>query len=634
MRHLPASPRQGSPALAPRRLSEELGDFSFSSDEYDDDEDNDASNSDDVDGQLEEVEEGEKGESCDGIMTPTSSRKSSHSVDGFFNEVHVYKKQHRQSQYQQLQQLQDTTSESERTEKRNNSRPSTAVSMPPFRRASTCPVLPDDFISSAADEVVKIMPDQAAFMKRMVESWREIQRRSSVSTMSPVSPASAVSPTTAASPKRPHTAPSPLYPPPMSFASFPQTVPERDEPESPTDTDSVGSFSGMMEKLETVQETLDELRDLAKQQAGAAIASTSASTAEQDAKFAVVHKCIDTIGRVCDRAPEQEWDARYHQGNLDERCVQALVQICEMFARETVEQDPYRFGSGFIAEESEDDDVQYEGEDEDEDEDDGSESDRESEYEDDDKYDDEELRVDSDPTEYESGDFLGEPPTVDSDKTLPPRLPSPVRRPTTPTRPKTAEPRVERPDTPRRRARLVREAKAELEALFSEWAKPENSFEERHSRIVYAAEAYHLRLVDMKSSHECEFKWKDELRAYHDKIKDRGPFGPNVWTVVDLALPLAQCLLGLVLLVVHVFGLSRWIMRPQSFLAFLAVWVTSIFVLARCWEVEAREKLYEDMLPAEARDMRKKHERELVLLKAAHDRAVQRIYLPEQQSLS
>ncbi|GJC89062.1 hypothetical protein ColLi_11900 [Colletotrichum liriopes] len=596
MRHLPASPRQGSPALLPRRLSDELGDFSFSSDEYDDEEEGD-----DEDGGY------------NGIETPASSRKSSHGVGGFFDEVDAYK---------QHQQLQDTTSESERTEKKTNSRPSTAVSMPPFRRSSTCPVLPDDFISSAADEVVKIMPEQADFMKRMVEGWREIQRRSSVSTMSPVSPAIAPSPGTVASPKRPHTAPSPLYPPQMCFASFPQTVPERDEPDSPTE--SVGSFSGMAERLEIVEETLDELRDLAKQQAGAAIASTSASTAEQDAKFAVVTKCIDTIGRVCERAPEQEWDAQFHRDRLDERCVQALVQICEMFARESVEQDAYRFGSSFMAEESEDDDVEYEGEDEDEEE---SESERESDYEDDDE--DEELPIDSDPTEYESGDFLGEPPTVETDKTLPP--PSPSRRSATPTRPKTAESRVEGPDTPRRRARLVREAKAELEALFSEWAEPKNSYEERHSRIVYATEAYHLRLVDMKSAHECEFKWKDELKAYGEKMKDRGPFGPNVWTVIDLALPLAQCLLSSVLLVVHFFGLDKWMMKSQSFFVFLAVWVASVVVLARSRETKAREELYETMLPFEAREMRKRHDRELVLLKAAHDRAVQRMYLPEQQ---
>ncbi|GKT93714.1 hypothetical protein Ct61P_11564 [Colletotrichum tofieldiae] len=438
------------------------------------------------------------------------------------------------------------------------------------------------------------MPEQADFMKRMVEGWREIQRRSSVSTMSPVSPAIAPSP----------------------------DRPERDEPDSPTE--SVGSFSGMAERLEIVEETLDELRDLAKQQAGAAIASTSASTAEQDAKFAVVTKCIDTIGRVCERAPEQEWDAQFHRDRLDERCVQALVQICEMFARESVEQDSYRFGSSFMAEESEDDDVEYEGEDEDEEE---SESERESDYEDHDE--DEELPIDSDPTEYESGDFLGEPPTVETDKTLPP--PSPSRRSATPTRPKTAESRAEGPDTPRRRARLVREAKAELEALFSEWAEPKNSYEERHSRIVYATEAYHLRLVDMKSAHECEFKWKDELKAYGQKMKDRGPFGPNVWTVIDLALPLAQCLLSSVLLVVHFFGLDKWMMKSQSFFVFLAVWVASVVVLARSRETKAREELYETMLPFEAREMRKRHDRELVLLKAAHDRAVQRMYLPEQQ---
>ncbi|KZL80764.1 hypothetical protein CI238_09166 [Colletotrichum incanum] len=598
MRDLPASPRQGSPALLPRRLSDELGDFSFSSDEYDDEEEGD-----------------EEDESYNGVETPASSRKSSHSVGGFFDEVDAYK---------QHQQLQDTTSESERTEKKNDSRPSTAVSMPPFRRSSTCPVLPDDFISSAAEEVVKIMPEQADFMKRMVEGWREIQRRSSVSTMSPVSPAVAVSPGTVASPKRPHTAPSPLYPPQMCFASFPQTVPERDEPDSPTE--SVGSFSGMVERLENVEATLDELRDLAKQQAGAAIASTSTSMAEQDAKFAVVNKCIDTIGRVCERAPEQEWDAQFHRDKLDERCVQALVQICEMFARESVEQDSYRFGSSFMAEESGDDDAEYEGEDEDEEE---SESERESDYEDDDD-DDEELPIDSDPTEYESGDFLGDSPTVETDKTLPP--PSPTRRSATPTRPKTAESRVEGPDTPRRRARLVREAKAELEALFSEWAEPKNSFEERHSRIVYATEAYHLRLVDMRSAHECEFKWKEELKAYDEKMKNRGPFGPNVWTVIDLALPLAQCLLSSVLLVVHFFGLDEWMMKSQSFFMFLAVWVASVVVLARSGEIKAREELYEDMLPFEAREMRKRHERELVLLKAAHDRAVQRMYLPEQQS--
>ncbi|KDN69153.1 hypothetical protein CSUB01_05592 [Colletotrichum sublineola] len=600
MRDLPASPRQGSPDLLPRRLSDELGDFSFSSDEYDDQEDA---------GEDED-------ESYTAVGTPTSSRKSSHSLGSVFDEVNAYK------------QLQDTTSESERTEKKNNSRPSTAVSMPPFRRASTCPVLPEDFISSAAEEVVKIMPDQADFMKRMVEGWREIQRRSSVSTMSHItSPASAVSPSAVASPKRPHTAPSPLHPPQMCFSSFPQTVPERDEPDSLTESVE-GAVSGMVEMLETVEETLEELRDLAKQQAGAAIASTSASMAEQDAKFAAVNKCIDTIGRVCERTPEPDSDAPFHRERLDERCVQALVQICEMFARESVEQDHHWLGPGFMAEESEDDDVEYEGEDEDEGEGE-SESDRQSDWVDEDDDDEgEEPPIDSEPTEYESGDFLGGQPTVETDKTLPPSPPS--RRSATPTRPKTAEPRIEGPDTPRRRARLVREAKAELEALFSEWAAPQNSFEERHSRIVYATEAYHLRLADMKSAHEFEFKWKDELKAYDKAMENRGHFGPRVWEVIELALPLAQFWLTMLLLVADYFRLDRWIEKPDSFLMFLTIWVASVVLLARFKEVGDRKHLYETMLPLEAREMRKKHERELVLLKAAHDRAIQRMYLPEQ----
>ncbi|KAK2049317.1 hypothetical protein LZ31DRAFT_549284 [Colletotrichum somersetense] len=606
MRDLPPSPRQGSPDLLPRRLSDELGDFSFSSDEYDQEDEGEG--------------EGEDGdESCTAVDTPTSSRKSSHSAGSFLDEVNAYK--------QHQQQLLDTTSESERTEKKNNSRPSTAVSMPPFRRASTCPVLPDDFISSAAEEVVKIMPDQADFMKRMVEGWREIQRRSSVSVISPTSPASAVSPSTVASPKRPHTAPSPLHPPQMCFASFPQTVPERDEPDSPDESVEEG-FSSMAEMLETVEVTLDELRDLAKQHAGAAIASTSANVAEQDAKFAAVNKCIDTIGKVCERTPEPDSDAQFH-------CVQALVQICEMFARECVEQDQYRLGSGFMAEDSEDDDVEYEGEDEDEGEGE-SESDRESDWVDKDDDDDdegEELPIDSEPTEYESGDFVGGPPTVETDKTLPPPLPTRTRS-STPTRPKTAEPRIEGPDTPRRRARLVREAKAELEALFSEWTAPQNSFEERHSRTVYATEAYHLRLADMKSAHDFEFKWKDELKAYGQEMENRGPFGPGprVWVVIDVALPLAQFWLALFLLAVDNSRLGKWVEKPESVFMFLTVWVVSVVFLARLVEVSARKDLYEDMLPLEAREMRKKHDRELVLLKAAHDRAIQRMYLPEQQS--
>ncbi|KAL2882634.1 hypothetical protein SGCOL_001836 [Colletotrichum sp. CLE4] len=602
MRDLPASPRQGSPTFAPRRLSEELGDLMFSSDEYDDEEEGD-----------------EEDESYDGIETPASSRKSSQSLDGYFDEVDAYKQQ----------QLQDTTSESERTEKKNDSRPSTAtyssrpstaVSMPPFRRSSTCPVLlPDNFISSAADEVVKIMPEQAAFMKRMVAGWTEIQRRSSVSTtISPMSPASVISPGTINSPKRPHTAPSPMYAPQMCFASFPQAVPEQDEDDSPTE--SVGSFSNVVERLDKVEETLEELRDLAKQQAGAAIASTSASVTEQNAKFAVVNKCIDTIGRVCEREQEVQSDSQ-----LDRRCVDALIQICEMFARESADQDPYRFGPSFIAEESEDDDVEYEGEDEDGE----SESDGESDYGSDDDY--EAHPIDSDPTEYESGDFLGKSPTIETDKTLP-FLSVSRTRSSTPTQVVPAGTRVEAPDTPRRRARLVREAKAELDALFSEWAEPKNSYEERHSRIVYATEAYHLRLVDMKSAHECEFKWKNELMNYEEKMKDRGAFGPNVWPIVDLALPIAQCLLSVTLLVVHFFGLDSWLMGQKAFLAFLAAWLASVTVLARCTEVKARETLYKTMLPPDAREMRSRHERELVLLKAAHDRAVQRVYAPEQQS--
>ncbi|GKT50057.1 uncharacterized protein ColSpa_10238 [Colletotrichum spaethianum] len=136
----------------------------------------------------------------------------------------------------------------------------------------------------------------------------------------------------------------------------------------------------------------------------------------------------------------------------------------------------------------------------------------------------------------------------------------------------------------------------------------------------------------MKSAHECEFKWKDELKAYDEKMKDRGSFGPNVWTVIDLALPMAQCLLSSVLLVVYFFGLDKWLMESKSFVMFLAAWLVSVIVLARSRESKAREQLYETMLPFEAREMRKRHERELVLLKAAHDRAVQRVYLPEQES--
>ncbi|WYZ36013.1 hypothetical protein EsH8_X_000660 [Colletotrichum jinshuiense] len=611
MRDLPASPPQGSPALAPRRLSEELGDFSFSSDEYDD----------------EEEEEDEDDESRDGFETPASSRYGSQSVDGFFDDVDAFKQQR----------LQDTTSESERTERKNgaedddgDSRPATAVSMPPFRRSSTCPVLTDDFLASAADEVVKIMPNQAAFMKRMVEGWREmeIQRRSSVSTtISPMSPGSAASPGAAPAPRRPHTAPSPMYAPQMCFASFPQTVPERDESDSPAESES--SYSGVVDRVSKVEETLVELRNLAKQQASAAIASMSASVAEQDAKFAAVNKCIDTIGKVCERTPEPDSDAQYFRDKVDKRCVNALVQICEMFAREAAEQDAFRFGPGFLEEESEDD-VEYEGEDEDEDESE-DESDVES-RDDEDEDEDEEAPIDSDPTEYESGDLLGLSPTVDSDKTIP--FPTLSRRSTTPTQPKTTEPRIDAPDTPRRRARLVREARAELEALYSEWAEPKNSYEERHSRIVYATEAYHARLVDMQSAHDCEFEWRNEFKAYQEKMRSRGPFGPDVWTVVDLALPLAQGLLSSLLLVAHFFSMDTWMMKSQSFLSFVTIWVMSLVILARWREVRDRDRLYETMLPPEAREMRKRHERELVLLKAAHDRAVQRLYLPEQLSLT
>ncbi|OLN94135.1 hypothetical protein CCHL11_07126 [Colletotrichum chlorophyti] len=622
MRDHPRRSPQGSPNLPPRRLSEELGDLMFSSDEYDDENDDYERNEDEDDTHD------------DGIETPASSRKSSRGADGFFSQVDELK----------LQRLQDT-SESERTEKRYkldfsdddaHSRPTTAVSMPPFRRSSTCPAIPEDLLSSAADDVVKIMPHQAAFMKRMVDGWREIQRRSSLSTAtSPMSPGGgrAVSPGTAASPPRPHTAPSPMYAPQMCFASFPQTVPERDEPDSPTETEAEEVFSSAVavaDRLGKVEETLAELRGFAKQQAGKVIASTSASVAEQDAKFAVVNRCIDTIEKMCEREPEPDAGVQAHRRLTDKTCVEALVQICEMFAREGGDPDAYRFGPRFLGEESEDDDVEYEGEDEDE-------SESESEVDDDDDDDDDEGNpIDSDPTEYESGDFLGESPTLETDKTPPPLKPT---RPTTPTRdsatltkPKTPERRVDGPDTPRRRARLVREARAELEALFSEWVAPKNSFEERHSRIIYATEAYHARLADMKSAHACEFAWKGELDAFEKAMRDRGAFGPDFWTVVDLALPLAQGLLSCLLLVVYVFRLDGWLRGPQSFLSFVSVWLAGVVVAARWKEAKERETLYETMVPREAREMRKRHERELVLLRAAHDRAVQRVYLPEQES--
>ncbi|GKT50056.1 uncharacterized protein ColSpa_10237 [Colletotrichum spaethianum] len=141
MSHLPASPRKGSPVLLPRRLSEELGDFSFSSDEYDDEEQGD-----------------EEDEIYNGIETPASSRKSSHSpasaAPGHHFRIGTHRKEKRQP-------------------------PFDGGLYAPFPPLIHLPVLPDDFISSAADEVVKIMPEQADFMKRMVEGWREIQRRSS-----------------------------------------------------------------------------------------------------------------------------------------------------------------------------------------------------------------------------------------------------------------------------------------------------------------------------------------------------------------------------------------------------------------------------------------------------------------------
>ncbi|KAL0933738.1 uncharacterized protein CTRU02_210537 [Colletotrichum truncatum] len=618
MRDHPSSPRQGSPGpQGPRRLSDELGDFMSSTDDDYEDDDYSANG---------------------GLETPMSSRKSSQS-DGFFEEDDEEEEEEEFPPFKPPPITTTTTIITERkvaridyaTDYDTDSRPMTATSPPPFRRSSTCPVITPDFLSSAADEVVRIMPEQADFMKRMVEGWREIQRRSSVSVMaaapSPLSlSASPSGPggTTTTTTKRPHTAPSPMFPPAMNFSSFPRTVPEALEEEQPaSSTESEASFIvAPVPRPERVESTIDELRVFAKQSAEAAIAASPGSWEEQDAKFAVVERCIDTIGRVYDRKPERGRRRR----KLGMKCVGALVKICEMFASEGPDGGSYRFESNFSLDETEREEEDNGSGSGSEIETDGGESEPEDYADDEAEYELEEKsaglvarawrrkgRRDLKP--IESGFFLGgDLSNVETDKKsmpLPPPPPSPTKD----------------PFDERRHTDLVEQARAELDTLFAAAAEADTPFEERHSRVVYAVEAYLGRLSEMEASHDREFKWHAELKAFHVAMGSRNMLGSEPGTAMALVASLFFCFTPIATVLWYVTEpTTTWMLWR------ILIPIGCYFLLLAGFYIdqkEARDALYEEHLPVEAREMRGRHKREKELLQAAHERAVQKVYSPD-----
>ncbi|KAE9571267.1 hypothetical protein CGMCC3_g12674 [Colletotrichum fructicola] len=439
MRDHPRSPRQGSPApqFPPRSLSDELGDFMSSTD---DDEERDYDDS--------EEEEEEDDDDQRTLATPMSSRKSSQ--DSFFDEddevpeefppllkpfpASTSMRKFARIDYARGAGHHAYASDDEAECATSSSRPGTARSVvvpPPFRRSSTCPVLTPDFLQGAADDVVKLMPEQADFMKKMVEGWREIQRRSSVSVL--------------------NAAPSPLL--------------------------------------------LDEITE-------------------------------DTESDVEDYADDEAED-------------------------DFIERFP----------------------------------------------------------DFIDGSFFGDGPTVVGDMTLPP--PSPTKDPL----------------DDRRHAALVEQARNELETLFAEAAEAETPFEERHSRVVYAVEAYLAKLSEMEAAHDRDFKWHAELKAFHVAMGSRNIIGSEPGTAMALVASLSLCFIPIATVLWYVTEpTTSWMLWR------MLIPIGCYFLLLAGFYIdqkEAREALYEEHLPFEAREMRRRHKREKELLHAAHERAVQRVYSPE-----
>ncbi|KAL3297208.1 hypothetical protein RB213_007809 [Colletotrichum asianum] len=589
MRDHPRSPRQGSPApqFPPRSLSDELGDFMSSTD---DDEERDYDDS-------EEEEEDDDDQRT--LATPMSSRKSSQ--DSFFDEddevpeefpplLKPFPAGTSTRKFARIDSARGAghhayASDDEAECATSSSRPGTARSVvvpPPFRRSSTCPVLTPDFLQGAADDVVKLMPEQADFMKKMVEGWREIQRRSSVSVLNAApSPLSVVSPGM----KRPNTAPSPFHPPPqMNFSSSFPRVPERleeelgrleEEPGSATESETEG---GLEERMERVEGAIDELRVMAKESAEKAIIGGEGNTE----RFRVVERCIDTIGRVYEKKERGR-----RRRKLGAKCVGALVRICEMFASEGADGGSYRFESRLLDEITED-----------------TESDVED-YADDEAEDDFIERF----PDFIDGSFFGDGPTVVGDMTLPP--PSPTKDPL----------------DDRRHAALVEQARNELETLFAEAAEAETPFEERHSRVVYAVEAYLAKLSEMEAAHDRDFKWHAELKAFHVAMGSRNIIGSEPGTAMALVASLSLCFIPIATVLWYVTEpTTSWMLWR------MLIPIGCYFLLLAGFYIdqkEAREALYEEHLPFEAREMRRRHKREKELLHAAHERAVQRVYSPE-----
>ncbi|KAF6807628.1 hypothetical protein CSOJ01_08069 [Colletotrichum sojae] len=611
MRDHPSSPRQGSPAppqAAPRTLSDELGDFMSSSDDYDDD--------------YESHHADEEEEEEEDMETPMSSRKSSQS-EGYFD-------QNDNTDFDQTEESDATENEAERGDLFNprpfpdfamvrkfprfededacESRPATATSQnlraPPFRRSSTCPVITPDFLSSAAEEVVRIMPGQAEYMKRMVAGWREIQRRSSVGAIQQV--ASEHSATAGRGERaRPRTAPS-VHPPVVNFASFPRTVPERveedveelppmqEEEEPPREVSRSSTPSERSEpeteerEAEKVETTLDELRAFAKQRASAA---TLTSPQEQSEKFAVAERCIDAIGRVYDRKRRERGRRRKRLGV---KCVAALVRICEMFASEGADGGAYRFEPVLEGFESDADD---------EDEEEEKRFPRPSPI----------TRAwceeQSDLTAVGSGDYFF---AEGGEK---------MRVPASPTKD---------PYDDRRHAALVEQAKAELATLLAEAeAERKTPFEERHSRVVYAVEAYLARLSEMEASHDAEFRWHDEMKAFHAAMGSsrRVLASSEPGAAMALVASLSFCFIPIATVLWYVTEPTTTWMLWRIFIP-----IGCYFLLLAGFYVDqktAHDALYEEMVPKEAREMRKRHRRERELLQGAHEKALQRLHSAE-----
>ncbi|TDZ30597.1 hypothetical protein C8035_v002488 [Colletotrichum spinosum] len=575
MRDHPRAPRDASPLPPPpRSLSDELGDFMSSSDEYnnhyDDDDDNQSTAS-------------------GGLETPLSSRKSSQS-DDFDGCDDRYEEEPFPSFFRPMQ-----TSYVKKfarvDEEAVESRPGTAVSLgrnaaPAFRRSSTCPVvLTQDFLASAADEVVRMMPGQAEFMKGLVEGWKGMemqQRRSSVGG------GEVGLRGRRGSVKRPHTAPGGGQVFGGGFKGFP-VVKEREEDGDELRCVEEEEEESLVEETERessmvvedeVEETLYELRDLARERAEEVIAASARSADDLDKRFAVVSRCIDTIGRMYERKAERGRKRR----KLGVKCVNALVRICEMFASEAPDGGAYRFESRFLDGESEWD------------------SDADDEADDGDA---EEMFARA----WGAARGDAEMTMVGDDEDVVP--PSPTKD----------------PNDDKRHAELVRQAREQLDTLFAKVSQEDTPFEERHSRVVYAVEAYLARLSELEAVHDKEFRWHSELKAFHVAMGSRRILSPEPGMAMALVASLSFCFtpIATVLWYVTEPGTTWMLWR-------MVIPIGCYFLLLAGFYIDqkhARDALYEEMLPAEAREMRRRHKRERELLQMAHDRAVQKVYSPE-----